>query len=102
MPNADHVCVGHIISLFFTMRSFYMSVYDVIQNFILSIEIILLFFQNRPLPNLHWIKTSNNTHGYIRATVDVSVGPKPMNAVGYRARTLNDKRFLSFCIKYFI
>jgi hypothetical protein len=36
MPNADHVCVGHIISLFFTMRSFYMSVYDV-----LSLTIVL-------------------------------------------------------------
>lgn len=29
IPNAEHTCVGHIISLFFTMRSFYMSVYDV-------------------------------------------------------------------------
>ncbi|UJR29763.1 hypothetical protein I4U23_017311 [Adineta vaga] len=75
MPNADHVCVGHIISLFFTMRSFYMSVYD-----------------ERPLPKLQWIKSSNNTHGYIRATVDFSSGPKPISAIGYRARTLDDKR----------
>ncbi|CAF0982013.1 unnamed protein product [Adineta steineri] len=75
MPNADHVCVGHITSLFFTMRSFYMSIYD-----------------NRPLPKLQWIKTSNNTHGYIRATVDFSVGPRPISAYGYRARTLTDKR----------
>ncbi|CAF4210002.1 unnamed protein product [Rotaria sp. Silwood2] len=57
------------------MRSFYLSIYD-----------------NRPLPSLKWIKTSNNTHGYIRATVDFSVGPKPMSAYGYHARTLNDKR----------
>jgi hypothetical protein len=47
------------------------------------------------LPKLTWIKNSNNTHGYIRATVDFSVGPKPINATGYRARTLNDKRLIS-------
>ncbi|CAF4525160.1 unnamed protein product [Rotaria sp. Silwood2] len=75
LPNAEHSCAGHEISLFFTMRSFYLSIYD-----------------NRPLPSLKWIKTSNNTHGYIRATVDFSVGPKPMSAYGYHARTLNDKR----------
>ncbi|CAF1483238.1 unnamed protein product [Adineta steineri] len=75
IPNADHVCVGHVISYFLTMRSFYISIYD-----------------NQPLPKLQWIKSSNNTHGYIRATVDFSVGPKPISAYGYRARTLNDKR----------
>ncbi len=46
-----------------------------------------------------WTKNSNNTHGFIRATVDFSVGPKPINATGYRARTLNDKRLI--CIRYF-
>ncbi|CAF0836916.1 unnamed protein product [Adineta ricciae] len=75
MLNADHSCVGHIISLFFSMRSFYISVYD-----------------NRPLPKLQWMKSSNNTHGYIRATVDFSVGPKPISALGYRAQTLDNKR----------
>ena len=50
--------------------------------------------KNRPLPSFKWIKTSNNTHGYIRATVDFSVGPKPINVYGYHARTLNDKRFV--------
>ncbi|CAF0973466.1 unnamed protein product [Adineta ricciae] len=75
LPNAEHSCAGHEISLFFTMRSFYLSIYD-----------------NRPLPSFKWIKTSNNTHGYIRATVDFSVGPKPINVYGYHARTLNDKR----------
>jgi hypothetical protein len=48
--------------------------------------------KNQPLPKLQWTKTSNNTHGYIRATVDFSVGPKPISAYGYHARTLNDKR----------
>jgi hypothetical protein len=57
------------------MRSFYLSIYD-----------------NQPLPSLKWIKNSNNTHGYIRATVDFSVGPKPMSAFGYHARTLNGNR----------
>jgi hypothetical protein len=39
------------------------------------------------------MKTSNSTHGYIRATIDFSVGPKPINVLGYHARTLNNKRF---------
>ncbi|CAF1051330.1 unnamed protein product [Rotaria magnacalcarata] len=75
LPNADHSCAGHEISLFWTMRSFYLSVYE-----------------NRPFPSLHWNKTSNNTHGYIRAVVDFSYGPKPISAFGYHARTLNDQR----------
>lgn len=36
---------------------------------------------------------SNSTHGYIRAVVDFSYGPKPVSAYGYHARTLNDKRY---------
>ncbi len=45
MPNADHVCVGHIISIFFTMRTFYMSVYDVLPlRIVLKISYINLFF----------------------------------------------------------
>jgi PhoPQ-activated pathogenicity-related protein len=75
LPNAEHSCAGHEISLFFTMRSFYLSLYD-----------------NRPLPSYKWVKNSNNTHGYIRATIDFSVGPKPISVYGYHARTLNDKR----------
>ncbi|CAF1001048.1 unnamed protein product [Adineta steineri] len=75
LPNAEHSCAGHEISLFFTMRSFYLSIYD-----------------NRPLPSFKWTKTSNNTHGYIQATVDFSVGPKPISVLSYHARTLNDKR----------
>ncbi len=47
------------------------------------------------MPSLQWSKSSNNTHGYIRAIVDFSVGPKPISAIGYRARTLNDKRYVS-------
>ncbi|CAF3613982.1 unnamed protein product [Rotaria sp. Silwood1] len=77
LPNADHSCAGHEISLFWTMRSFYLSIYE-----------------NKPLPSLRWMKTSNNTHGYIRAIVDFSVGPRPMSAYGYHARTLNDQRFV--------
>lgn len=29
LPNAEHSCAGHQISLFFTMRSFYLNVYEV-------------------------------------------------------------------------
>ena len=94
LPNAEHSCAGHEISLFFTMRSFYLSIYDVSQCYIFLL--IHSFFsicpKNRPLPSFTWTKTSNNTHGYIRAVVDFSVGPKPMSVLGYHARTLNDKR----------
>ncbi|CAF1416794.1 unnamed protein product [Adineta ricciae] len=75
LPNAEHSCAGHEISLFLTMRSFYLSVYD-----------------DKPLPSFKWTKNMNNTHGYIRATADFGVGPKPMSAIGYRARTLNADR----------
>ncbi|CAF1366256.1 unnamed protein product, partial [Rotaria sordida] len=75
IPNAEHQCIGHLISIVLTIRSFYLSIYE-----------------KQTLPSLQWIKSSNNTHGYIRAVVDFSVGPKPINGIGYRARTLNDKR----------
>ncbi|CAF1349524.1 unnamed protein product [Rotaria sp. Silwood1] len=75
IPNAEHQCIGHLISILLTMRSFYLSIYE-----------------NQSLPSLTWIKSSNNTHGYIRAIVDFSMGPKPISAIGYRARTLDDKR----------
>ncbi len=54
----------------------------------------VIFLKNRTLPSFTWTKTSNDTHGYIRATVDFSVGPKPISAFGYHARTLNNKRFV--------
>ncbi|CAF1622101.1 unnamed protein product [Rotaria magnacalcarata] len=75
LANAEHSCAGHEISIFFTMRSFYLSIYE-----------------NQPLPSLKWHKTSNRTHGYVQATVDFSVGPKPMMAYGYHARTLTNNR----------
>jgi len=57
------------------MRSFFLSVYD-----------------NRPLPSFKWVKSANDTHGYIRATIDFSNGPKPTSVIYYHARTLTDKR----------
>lgn len=75
LANAEHSCAGHEISLFFTMRSFFTSIYD-----------------NKPLPSFKWVKSSNNTHGYIRATVDFSVGPQPTSVNYYHARTLGSKR----------
>lgn len=44
------------------------------------------------LPNFTWTRKTNSTHGQITAVVDISTGPKPMSALGYKARTLNDKR----------
>lgn len=29
IPNAEHSCAGHEISMFFSMRSFFLSVYNV-------------------------------------------------------------------------
>ena len=29
IPNAEHQCIGHLISILFTIRSFYLSVYEV-------------------------------------------------------------------------
>jgi hypothetical protein len=75
------------------MRSFFMSIYDV-SYFFMSFIILLFSLKNKPLPSFKWIKSSNNTHGYIRATVDFSVGPKPTNVVYFHARTLNSKRFV--------
>ena len=75
------------------MRSFYMSIYDVSYSKSVIFDPIYSL-KNQTLPNFKWTKTFNNTHGYIRATVDFSVGPKPMSAFGYRARTLNNKRFV--------
>lgn len=79
------------------MQSFYLSIYEVlIESFNgrNTIRLIFYFFQNQKLPSLQWIKSSNDTHGYIYATVDFTVGPKPINATGYRARTLNDRRYV--------
>lgn len=38
LPNAEHSCAGHEISMFFTMRSFFLSSYEV-NYFILFIKI---------------------------------------------------------------
>ena len=70
-----------------------MSIYDV-SYLLISSEIFYLLLQKRPLPSFKWVKNSNNTHGYIRATVDFSVGPKAMEVIYYHAHTLNDKRFV--------
>ena len=35
LPNAEHSCAGHEISMFFTMRSFFLSCYEVNYLFLL-------------------------------------------------------------------
>lgn len=49
--------------------------------------------QKQQLPLWQWKKTSNSTHGFIRAVINIENGPKPIDAVGYRARTLNANRY---------
>lgn len=34
LPNAEHSCAGHEISLLFTLRGFFLSVYEVFSSFI--------------------------------------------------------------------
>ena len=75
LPNAEHSCAGHEISLFFSMRSFYMSVYD----------------QER-LPSVTWTRPNNDTHGIIQAVVDKTKGPSPFDVRAYYAQTLDNKR----------
>jgi len=54
------------------------------------------------LPNFTWTRKTNSTHGQITAVVDISTGPKPMGALGYKARTLNDKRQVIFIFEIHI
>lgn len=38
LANAEHSCAGHEISIFFTIRSFFLSVYEVIKYFLKKIS----------------------------------------------------------------
>lgn len=45
-------------------------------------------FQNVTLPSMTWTRTTNGTHGIIRAVVDSSNGkPKASQVTAYRARS---------------
>ncbi|KAL3877581.1 hypothetical protein ACJMK2_035277 [Sinanodonta woodiana] len=71
LPNAEHSCAGHETSLFFSMRSFFLSV-----------------VMNEPLPKMEWIKLSTPNGGKIRLTLD----RQPMTIHAYHAETLDGKR----------
>jgi PhoPQ-activated pathogenicity-related protein len=75
LPNAEHSCAGHEISIFFSMRSFFLSVYS-----------------NQKLPRMTWTRPNNGTHGVTVLTVDTINGPIPVDVTVYFARTLDNKR----------
>lgn len=75
LPNAEHSCAGHEISLFFSMRGFFLATYE-----------------NKPLPVVRWARPNNRTHGIIEATVDLIKGPRPKDVRVFYAKTLDNKR----------
>lgn len=75
-----HSCAGHEISLFFSMRSFYLSIYE-----------------KQALPIVTWSRPNNSTHGITRAVVDKTRGgPMPAEVRAFYAQTLDNVRFASF------
>ena len=54
------------------------------------------FYQNKPLPDVKWIRPNNITHGITIVTVNITNGLAPINVTVYYARTLDDKRFTEF------
>jgi len=76
VPNAEHSCAGHEISLFFSLRSFFLHTYD-----------------KATFPKVIWNMNNNQSHGIIDVTVDTSNGrPKPFDVKVWYTQTLDNKR----------
>jgi len=75
IPNADHSCAGHEISILFSLRSFFLSAYN-----------------NQKTPMMTWTRPNNATHGITVLTVDTVNGPTPSDVTVYYARTIDNKR----------
>lgn len=71
LPNAEHSCAGHEISLFFDMRSFF-----------------LMVTHGVPLPKVTWERTVTSTGGVIKVTTDT----EPLTVRAYWAKTLDGSR----------
>ncbi|XP_025076722.1 autocrine proliferation repressor protein A-like [Pomacea canaliculata] len=71
LPNAEHSCAGHEISLFFDLRAFYLSVVT-----------------GEPLPKLSWTRQATSTGGFIRVATDRT----PNTIRAYFAKTLDGLR----------
>lgn len=71
LPNAEHSCVGHIISLMFTLRAFFLNTVS-----------------NLPIPKLEWIRSSTIFGGQITLKTNIP----PTSVTAYYARTLDNKR----------
>lgn len=71
LPNAEHSCAGHEVSLMFSIRAFYLSV-----------------MKNKPLPKMKWEITTTPTGGKISVVTDIV----PETVECYHATTLDGKR----------
>lgn len=78
MPNAEHSCVGHVISLILDARAFYLSI---------------LLGVSRPV--MKWTLNQTSDGGYIILETD----RKPSSVLLYQATTLSSERrdFRLFC-----
>lgn len=71
LPNAEHSCIGHIISLMSTLRSFFLTT-----------------VMNIPIPKLQWTRSSTKNGGRITLKTDTP----PTSVTAFYARTLDGKR----------
>jgi PhoPQ-activated pathogenicity-related protein len=76
VPNAEHSCAGHEMSLFFSLRSYFLYTYDKVT-----------------LPKVIWNIDNNQTHGVIKISVDTSGNrPKPVEVRTWYTQTLDSNR----------
>nr|KAG5691328.1 hypothetical protein BaRGS_014027 [Batillaria attramentaria] len=71
LPDAEHSCAGHEISLFFTMRAFFLSAVT-----------------GTPLPKMNWTREATPTGGIIRLTTD----RPPLTVLTFFAKTISTER----------
>ena len=48
--------------------------------------------QKAKLPSVSWTRPNNATHGITIVTVDIAIGPTPLNVTVFYAQTSDNKR----------
>ncbi|XP_071108310.1 autocrine proliferation repressor protein A-like [Haliotis cracherodii] len=71
LPNAEHSCAGHEISLLFTMRAFFLSIMSA-----------------SPLPKFSWVRELTANGGKITVTTET----EPLTVTSYWAKTIGGER----------
>ncbi|KAJ8263778.1 hypothetical protein GJAV_G00141190 [Gymnothorax javanicus] len=71
LPNAEHLCVGHWLSILLSVQSFYLSTMLDLQR-----------------PTMHWNRTQSETSGAIYLYTDTP----PIKVLAYEAVTMDAKR----------